>query len=81
MGGVGLEAINRIFKTSYKLADAVATPLPIGQFILFPLYHPSPRVIHTKRSLDQQKKDFKKLFDNLPSSSQLRVSKEQSQNN
>jgi uracil-DNA glycosylase family 4 len=81
VGGVGLEAINRIFKTHYKLADVVATPLPIGQFILFPLYHPSPRVIHTKRSLDQQKKDFKKLFNNLPPSSQLRVSKEQSQNN
>jgi DNA polymerase len=81
VGGVGLEAINRIFKTHYKLADVVATPLPIGQFILFPLYHPSPRVIHTKRSLDQQKKDFKKLFNNLPPSSQLQVSKEQSQNN
>ena len=81
VGGVGLEAINRIFKTRYKLADVVATPLPIGQFILFPLYHPSPRVIHTKRSLDQQKKDFKKLFNNLPPLSQLRVSKEQSQNN
>ena len=81
VGGVGLEAINRIFKTRYKLADLVATPLPIGQFILFPLYHPSPRVINTKRSLDQQKKDFKKLFNNLSPSSQLRVSKEQSQNN
>jgi len=78
VGGVGLEAINRIFKTHYKLADVVATPLPVGQFILFPLYHPSPRVIHTKRSLDQQKKDFKKLFNNLPPSSQLQVSKEQS---
>jgi len=75
VGGVGLEAINRIFKTRYKLADVVATPLPIGQFILFPLYHPSPRVIHTKRSLDQQKSDFKKLFSSLPLSSQLRVSK------
>ena len=76
VGGVGLEAINRIFKTHYKLADVVATPLPIGQFILFPLYHPSPRVIYTKRSLDQQKKDFKKLFNNLSPSSQLPVSKE-----
>ena len=62
MGGVGLEAINRIFETRFKLADVVATPLPIGKFILFPLYHPSPRVIYTKRSLDKQKSDFKKLF-------------------
>ena len=81
VGGVGLQAINRIFETRYKLSDVVAKPLPIGKFILFPLYHPSPRVIHTKRSLDQQKKDFKKLLNNLPLSSQLRIPKEQSQNN
>ena len=81
VGGVGLEAINRIFQTRYKLADVVASPLPIDKFILFPLYHPSPRVIHTKRSLDQQKSDFKKLFNNLPLSSQLRVPKDQSPNN
>jgi DNA polymerase len=78
VGGVGLEAINQIFETNYKLADVVATPLPIGKFILFPLYHPSPRVIYTKRSLDQQKSDFKKLFNSLPLSSQLRVSKKTS---
>ena len=81
VGGVGLEAINRIFSTRYKLADVVANPLPIGKLILFPLYHPSPRVINTKRSLEQQKKDFKKLFNNLPLSSQLRNSKEQFSNN
>ena len=77
LGGVGLEAINRIFSVSYKLADVVASPLPIGKFILFPLYHPSPRVIYTRRSLDHQKKDFEKLLTNLPLSSQLRTTKEQ----
>ena len=76
LGGVGLEAINRIFETRYKLADVVASPLPIGKFILFPLYHPSPRVIYTRRSLDHQKKDFEKLLTNLPLSSQLRTTKE-----
>jgi len=81
LGGVGLEAINRIFSVSYKLADVVASPLPIGKFILFPLYHPSPRVIYTKRSLDHQKKDFEKLLTNLPLSSQLRTTKEQLRNN
>ena len=81
VGGVGLQAINRIFETRYKLSDVVARPLPIDKFILFPLYHPSPRVIYTKRSLDQQKKDFKKLFNNLPLSSQLRVPKEQLRHN
>ena len=81
VGGVGLQAINRIFDTRYKLSDVVARPLPIGKFTLFPLYHPSPRVINTKRSLNQQKKDFKKLFNTLPPSSQLRVAIEQSQHN
>ena len=81
LGGVGLEAINRIFETRYKLADVVASPLPIGKFILFPLYHPSPRVIYTRRSLDHQKKDFEKLLTNLPLSSQLRTTKEQLRNN
>jgi len=81
MGRVGLEAINRIFSVSYKLADVVASPLPIGKFILFPLYHPSPRVIYTRRSLDHQKKDFEKLLTNLPLSSQLRTTKEQLRNN
>jgi len=81
VGGVGLVAINRIFETRYKLADVVASPLPIGKFILFPLYHPSPRVIYTRRSLDHQKKDFEKLLTNLPLSSQLRTTKEQLRNN
>ena len=81
LGGVGLEAINRIFSVSYKLADVVASPLPIDKFILFPLYHPSPRVIYTRRSLDHQKKDFEKLLTNLPLSSQLRTTKEQLRNN
>jgi uracil-DNA glycosylase len=81
VGGVGLEAINRIFSTRYKLADVVASPLHIEKFILFPLYHPSPRVINTKRSLDQQKKDFIKLFNNLPLSSKLRNPKEPFSNN
>ena len=81
VGGVGLEAINRIFETRYKLADVVASPLPIGKFILFPLYHPSPRVIYTRRSLDHQKKDFEKLLTKLPLSSQLRTTKEQLGNN
>ena len=81
VGGVGLEAINRIFETRYKLADVVASPLPIGKFILFPLYHPSPRVIYTRRSLDHQKKDFEKLLTKLPLSSQLRTTKEQLRHN
>ena len=65
LGGVGLEAVNRLFGKHYKLADVVARPLSLSKFILFPLYHPSPRVIYTRRSLAQQKKDFRKLIKTL----------------
>ena len=65
LGGVGLEAINRLFGTRYKLADVVACPLSLSKFTLFPLYHPSPRVVYTRRSLAQQKGDFKKLMKTL----------------
>ena len=81
IGGIGLEAMNRIFGTRYKLADVVAHPLPIDQFILFPLYHPSPRVVYTRRTLKQQKTDFRKLRKILPSSGQLRINKSESQLN
>ena len=65
LGGVGLEAINRLFGTHYKLADVVACPLSLSKFTLFPLYHPSPRVVYTRRPLDQQKRDFRKLMKTL----------------
>ena len=66
IGGVGLEAVNRLFRTRYKLADVVAQPLSVCEFTLFPLYHPSPRVVYTHRSLNQQKRDFKKLTKSFP---------------
>ena len=73
IGGIGLEAINNVFGTRYKLADVVASPLPIDEFILFPLYHPSPRVVYTRRTIEQQKKDFRNLIKTLPLSSHLRL--------
>ena len=65
LGGVGLEAVNRLFGTHYKLADVVARPLSLYKFTLFPLYHPSPRVVYTRRPLAQQKRDFRKLMKTL----------------
>ena len=38
LGGVGLEAINRIFGTRYKLADVVARPLSVCEFRRFTIY-------------------------------------------
>ena len=61
LGSVGLQALNLILKTRYQLKENVAQPLTTPDFILFPLYHPSPRVTNWMRPLAQQKKDFKKI--------------------
>lgn len=61
LGGVGLEAMNRLLGTRYRLAETVARPLSVGDLTLFPLYHPSPRVACGRRPLRQQKRDFKTL--------------------
>ena len=61
LGSVGLQALNLILKTRYQLKENVAQPLTTPDFILFPLYHPSPRVTNWMRPLTQQKKDFKKI--------------------
>jgi DNA polymerase len=62
LGGVGLEAINRILDTRYKLAEVIGKPQKTERFTLLPLYHPSPRVTHWKRPLSIQKRDFKKIL-------------------
>ncbi len=62
LGGVGLEAVNRILGTRYKLAEAIGKAQNTEHFTLLPLYHPSPRVINTRRSLSLQKRDFKKIL-------------------
>ena len=62
LGGVGLDAINRILGTRYKLAEVIGKPQKTENFTLLPLYHPSPRVTNTRRPLSVQKRDFKKIF-------------------
>ncbi|MCZ6513469.1 MAG: uracil-DNA glycosylase [Nitrospinae bacterium] len=62
LGGVGLEAINRILGTRYKLAEVIGKPQRSERFTLLPLYHPSPRVTNWKRPLSVQKRDFKKIL-------------------
>ena len=61
LGSTGLQAINLILGTKYRLKDRVAQSLTTRNFILFPLYHPSPRVTSWVRPLAQQKRDFKKI--------------------
>ena len=62
LGGVGLDAINRILDTRYKLAEVMGKPQFTGRFTLLPLYHPSPRVTNWKRPLSVQKRDFRKIL-------------------
>jgi len=61
LGSVGLQALNLILGTRYQLKTNVAKPISTPNFILFPLYHPSPRVTNWMRPLAQQKKDFKEI--------------------
>ena len=69
LGAVGLEAINQLNGCRYQLREMVARPIKTSRFILLPLYHPSPRVVHTIRNMPQQKRDFKKILRYLPVSS------------
>jgi uracil-DNA glycosylase len=62
LGGVGLDAINRLLGTRYKLAEVIGKPQKTKNFTLLPLYHPSPRVTNWKRPLSVQKRDFKKIL-------------------
>jgi len=67
LGGVGLQAINILLGTKYQLGKTVARPIPTPGFILIPLYHPSPRVTHWRRTLPRQKIDFRKVVSTLKS--------------
>jgi len=62
LGAVGLQAINLLTGSNYNLKEAAARPQELEDFILLPLYHPSPRVANWKRPLSQQKRDFKKIL-------------------
>ncbi len=67
LGGVGLDAINRLLNAKYHLSKNAARPLITPEFKLLPLYHPSPRVTNWKRPLDRQRRDFKKILNLLKS--------------
>lgn len=67
LGGVGLTAVNLILRTKHQLGKTVARPIVTPRFTLIPLYHPSPRVTHWRRTLPRQKRDFKKIVTLLKS--------------
>ncbi|CAI2717777.1 uracil-DNA glycosylase [Nitrospina watsonii] len=62
LGSVGLEAINRLTGNRFKLGNILAKPQELDAFTLLALYHPSPRVVNTRRPLAQQKRDFNKIL-------------------
>jgi DNA polymerase len=61
LGRVGLESINRLLGTKYDLPKTAAKIYVTQKFKLLPLYHPSPRVTHWRRTLTLQKRDFNKI--------------------
>ena len=62
LGGVGLDALNRLLGTDYRLATVAGRLLDTDRFQWLPLYHPSPRVTRTRRSLARQKRDFQLIL-------------------
>lgn len=58
LGAVALRAVGRIVNRPLVLAEVAGSIIECDDFILVPLYHPSPRVLNTVRSLEQQKADF-----------------------
>jgi uracil-DNA glycosylase family 4 len=61
LGSVALHALGAILGQRLRLRDCVGTAIDAGPYLLLPLYHPSPRVLNTTRSLDQQQADFRRL--------------------
>ena len=62
LGASALRALDSICPARFaELKTAVAQPQSWNGRYLFPLYHPSPRVTNTRRSLEQQRADFSLL--------------------
>ncbi|MBO0799709.1 MAG: uracil-DNA glycosylase, partial [Blastocatellia bacterium] len=58
LGAVALDSLGLIEEHEYRLRDHAARLLRWRGRLLVPLYHPSPQVIITVRTLEQQKRDF-----------------------
>jgi uracil-DNA glycosylase len=61
LGAVALDSLRLIEPHDYRLRDHAAKILKWRSRKLVPLYHPSPQVIITVRTLEQQKLDFRVL--------------------
>ena len=62
LGAVALDALKLIEAHDYQLRHAVANILRWNGRLLVPLYHPSPQVVITVRTLEEQKRDFRSIL-------------------
>jgi uracil-DNA glycosylase len=62
LGAVALDALKLIEAHDHQLRDAAGKILRWNGRLLAPLYHPSPQVIITVRTLDEQKRDFRSIL-------------------
>jgi uracil-DNA glycosylase len=66
VGAVALRSLGTVIGRQFKLAEVAGSVIALDcsdrlqwrPFRLVPLYHPSPRVLHTVRRIEQQKSDF-----------------------
>jgi len=61
VGAIALRAVGNLVQQRFELSEAAGTVIPLENFLLVPLYHPSPRVLHTVRNLAQQRRDMRAL--------------------
>jgi uracil-DNA glycosylase family 4 len=59
LGSVALEALKRIHYHEFNLKTSAATIQTWGEFVLVPIYHPSPQVLASHRREQEQLKDYK----------------------
>jgi uracil-DNA glycosylase len=62
LGRVALEALRSIQSHQYQLCEHAGKILRWSGRLLVPLYHPSPQVTITVRSMQQQKRDIRALL-------------------
>lgn len=62
LGAVALDALKLIEPHEHQLREVAAKILRWNGRLLVPLYHPSPQVVITVRTLEQQKRDFRSLL-------------------
>jgi uracil-DNA glycosylase family 4 len=65
IGSAALKAVGRIESHGLNLAENIAEPAAWFGRTLIPLYHPSPQVLISRRSLAQQEEDWRRMASHL----------------